>query len=114
MIFPIPDRSQGDEFVCQRNMNLSYFHLRPKTTGPRFQGWVGGGMYFGGFLLLMMANTLTAGLGRSTSTSLYSNSSLLNRIESLPSNHSLTITFCRRRVNEGRVRTNVRLVHLMI
>jgi len=71
-------------------------------------------MYFGGFLRNLTAITLAAGLGRSVSTSLYSSSFPLNRIESLPSNLSLTTTFCRRNVNEGRVRTNVQLVHLMI
>ncbi len=71
-------------------------------------------MYFGGFLLLMMTNTLTAGLGRTISTSLYSRSFPLNRSETLPSSHSLNMTFCRPRIYEGRERTNVRLVYLMI
>ena len=50
-------------------------------------------MYFGGFLRILMANTLTAGFGRTISTSLYSRSFPLNRIETLPSNHSLSTTF---------------------
>ena len=63
-------------------------------------------MYLGGFLLLTTANTLTAGLGRMASTSLYCKSFPLNRSETFPSNHSLTTTFCRRSVKEGWVRTN--------
>lgn len=47
-------------------------------------------MCFGSFLRNFTANTRTTGLGRTVSTSLYSNSFPLNRIESLPSNHSLT------------------------
>jgi hypothetical protein len=38
----------------------------------------------------------------------------LSRIKSLPSNHSLATTFCPRNVNEGRLRADVRFVHLMI